>query len=703
MGDGYCKITPKGYSSYALSIASGSETTENGTVRIETYSSGNTRQQWFIYKVPGGYVLKARSCGISNLVLSVSEGNLGNGAVVSQRAYVNNLSYKEEWFIGEPPLDGVYYIINGTMYCEAAYPKAKDHENVDLYELFPPNGDVAFRAAQMWRIKHLGGGRYSVRPLHKLNMGLNAYGSDVDIIDVSASDTTYAIDDSAEWCIEPFGDKYVFMNYGDTGKALTATGITNTSNVTVSSYAVGNFFQLWTLTKVPEASIPKDILFYSASSGYIVTNQTRYIAPKETLTLSDMDILIGAIDAYNISQYGTWSVASAETQYMTVNSASGAATGKQHKTAGITVTCSRFISGTMCSKSYTMNVTAIPNGTYFLKNKQNSNYAKVKNDSLANNQNAVQYDFDGSNYERWTFRLNGLTGYYSIKSAASGSISYYLAVKDDSAALDHQIVVRSATEASLTNGMRWRVQTTASGAYKIIPKTGEANDYVLATSTSLGTNNADLVQGDYILNNSYRDEWYFIGNCDVRCVGIQDASHESCDHTSTFPNIIDAMLARGFTSYQTYEYLKADSLAAFMASSKIIVTNSHGTKTKIELNDSDFSITTVNSLQDGSLSDLKLVLFVACETGKGGVGANNLVNAVAGKCAQIVMGFEEEIYCHESDMWVNTFFQSLGNGNTISSAIGMANMYVYLNWHGSDITTDSLYCVGNTDQSIFDS
>ena len=66
--------------------------------------------------------------------------------------------------------------------------------------------------------------------------------------------------------------------------------------------------------------------FYSASGGYIVTNQTRYIAPKETLTLSDMDILIGAIDAYNISQYGTWSVASAETQYMTVNSASGAAT-----------------------------------------------------------------------------------------------------------------------------------------------------------------------------------------------------------------------------------------------------------------------------------------------------------------------------------------------------------------------------------------
>lgn len=86
------------------------------------------------------------------------------------------------------------------------------------------------------------------------------------------------------------------------------------------------------LSRSCSEALPEVNEFYSASGGYIVTNQTRYITPEETLTLSDMDILIGAIDAYNISQYGTWSVASAETQYMTVNSASGAATGKKHKT-----------------------------------------------------------------------------------------------------------------------------------------------------------------------------------------------------------------------------------------------------------------------------------------------------------------------------------------------------------------------------------
>ena len=98
-GDGYYKISPYYNSTIAVTIASGSETAENGGVIQYTYSSDNNRQKWFIYKVPHGYALKAKSAGINNLVLSVSEGNLGNGAVVSQRAYVNNLSYKEEWIL----------------------------------------------------------------------------------------------------------------------------------------------------------------------------------------------------------------------------------------------------------------------------------------------------------------------------------------------------------------------------------------------------------------------------------------------------------------------------------------------------------------------------------------------------------------------------------------------------------------------------
>ena len=97
VGGGYYKISPYAYPTYAISIASGNENTENAIIRVQTYNANNSRQHWFVYKVPNGYVFKARSSGINNLVLSVNEGNLGNGAVVSQRPYVSNLSYKEEW------------------------------------------------------------------------------------------------------------------------------------------------------------------------------------------------------------------------------------------------------------------------------------------------------------------------------------------------------------------------------------------------------------------------------------------------------------------------------------------------------------------------------------------------------------------------------------------------------------------------------
>lgn len=110
LSNGYYKISPQNNSLYALSIASGSEHAENGVVRLESFSSANARQQWLVYKVPNGYVFKAKSSGTENLVLSVSEGNLGNGAVVSQRAYINNLSYKEEWLIPN------YYLLLNSNY-----------------------------------------------------------------------------------------------------------------------------------------------------------------------------------------------------------------------------------------------------------------------------------------------------------------------------------------------------------------------------------------------------------------------------------------------------------------------------------------------------------------------------------------------------------------------------------------------------------
>ena len=66
----------------------------------------------------------------------------------------------------------------------------------------------------------------------------------------------------------------------------------------------------------------------------------------------------------------------------------------------------------------------------------------------------------------------------------------------------------------------------------------------------------------------------------------------------------------------------------------------------------------------------------------------------------MVIGFEENIYCGESDVWVNAFFNALGDGETIMSALDTADNAVEECGFESGITTNSHYTVGNTNQTI---
>lgn len=285
------------------------------------------------------------------------------------------------------------------------------------------------------------------------------------------------------------------MYYSSNGNALKCVS----SDSSVNGYKLvisGSSLSVSSSTYTPVGFF--DVSWYvpatglSYSSFYLAPEQSKYVYPNKTPS-----------NAICSNSWINWS--SSNTSRMTVNSG-GRVTGVS--TGSATLTFRDRI--TRVYGTCTVNVTQIPNGTYFLKNKQNSQYAKVENGTMTNGQNVVQYDFDGDAPERWIFTLNTSTGYYSIKSANSNSTAYYMAVSDDSSAINKPIVIRSATESTLTDGMKWKVSTTSSGAYKITPKTGEANDYVLCTKTIFGFNNWNLVQSDYVQNSTYCDEWSLI-------------------------------------------------------------------------------------------------------------------------------------------------------------------------------------------------
>ena len=169
IGNGYWKIAAKNNSSIVITVASGSESTENGTIIQAAYSENNNRQQWLIYKVPNGLVLKARSSELNNLVLSVRGEATGNGAVVSQKAYVNNPDYRDEWALhnvtASPSVavveDGVYSIFMGAYCCHSWDTRVSEHTNVKLNWYSSGSGQSTLhKALTMWRIHHLGNKNY---------------------------------------------------------------------------------------------------------------------------------------------------------------------------------------------------------------------------------------------------------------------------------------------------------------------------------------------------------------------------------------------------------------------------------------------------------------------------------------------------------------------------------------------------------------
>ena len=168
------------------------------------------------------------------------------------------------------------------------------------------------------------------------------------------------------------------------------------------------------------------------------------------------------------------------------------------------VPCKKALNGSYKTARYTLQVTELPNGTYYLKNKQTERNADIENQSMSDGTQIHQWEFHGGKSQRWEFRHLG-DGYYSVKSD-NASTPYYLGVSGDSSAYDVAVVLRTG---SLTSGMKWKISKTPSYAYKITPRTGEANNRVLAVGVyQNNTNGIDIQQWNYVEDENFKDEWY---------------------------------------------------------------------------------------------------------------------------------------------------------------------------------------------------
>lgn len=219
--------------------------------------------------------------------------------------------------------------------------------------------------------------------------------------------------------------------------------------------------------------------------------------------------------------------------------------------------------------------------------------------------------------------------------------------------------------------MKWKISLTESGAYKLTPLTGEANDRVLAVEAGVLGNAKDngyvLQQRDYVEDTNYKDEWELYGQVDYTLMYLGYEANDprmipilSSVSTALRENV-------GMQGYGDRAMTKQDALLR-LSSSTIFSGITHGSQTGLTVSDGYLTVSDINALDDSAFDDLKFVCLCACYNGMGRAEQINMVNTIYNKGADTVLGFVDEVFVLEGNKWTEDFMLQLSEGMTVENA-----------------------------------
>ena len=597
--------------------------------------------------------------------------------------------------------DGVYRIQNNY---SKLYMSTSDRAS-SLANVYQETADSGSETGlrQMWRIKYLADGYYSIRPMHNLSTALSVYNNDAYVNTASTTDVLSAFPLSAWWKIGMFESFTYFYPASGAATALmlasdtTATG----ANITVSANDPSAARQQWMLSKV--ASPPSGVRWYD-NIGNPLTGSTgnpedasieKYMTVGQTKTLTELKLAPVFYSTTNINQQFVWSVFDPVDETVntnrvaTVNASTGAVTAVGSGVVlirGCKVLNSREYWVTFALHVSTAIETDWPDA--FIRNAESIKYVDIENQTMANNTAIHQWQFHGGKTQRWKLERDA-DGYYTIRSLNSGSTSYYLGIAGTSVIL---------TSSGSLNSSKWKIGFGGKKGVKLIPKTRESEDYVLALQTSNTNNGTKLVIQPHTYDDDFSDEWMLPGKVDYSLVyiGVSDGDTNMPPCLNTNENALRASgrYGNGVTAAEKHEMLE------YLALSNVFSCITHGNVTCIRLtNDVIFDTTDITPLASDAFADLDIVCLGACYTGRGEENAANLVNAIHSKGAKVVIGFTTGVIVSETERWVAGFTTAIAQGKTVEEAIsaGDAAAAEERKRLGKATTTDEFrYVVGDT-------
>jgi|GEM_PF-2193973 len=621
--------------------------TSNNAIRSVAWTSSNT-----------SLAIVTSSGASTAIVTGIKAGRV---VITANITFTDNTTQTIQKVIYVCIRDGVYYIQNDytKLYLKVEDGKINGLPKVHQYTKITSGTD---RLSQLWKIYYLGEGFYSIRPLHRMTMALDVTGSNVDVYNVGNVDSLGALPDCVEWTIDYYYTGYEFRNKGLDNKTMqvkdasTAVG----ASVIASTYTANLMRNRWDLEKIDS---PVGVLLYDTSTQTVVQNPTRYVAPNETLTFSDLDLLATAYSGITLSQVFSWT--SSDESVATVDSSTGTVTGVSP--GQVTITGRKTIY-TNLTLSFTLIVTEISNGTYFLQNKKTGLTACIDEGTMSAGTRIRQQYITTPDWQEWTFTHIG-QGYYTIKSASS-TTAYYLGVESDSTQDGAYVVLRTGT---ITDGMKWKVFETSNGVYKLVPKTGETNGLTLNLQSDIDEDSAEnvgLSQKEYENDTNYVDEWVLYPYVDSTFIAIPDSYPH--DHDATLSSVWSSLQQIGYATNLTLEEASANTCLVAMATSEIVYFRLHGAQDKIILDNSKktgLDISLLDEVPADTFNNCKLVVYGACSVASTVDGPRNMLNATEDAGVITVVGFEQDVNCDSTNTFMTEFFIALSQGKTVNSAL----------------------------------
>ena len=328
------------------------------------------------------YTPSAYTIGLVNTVLAVNEGA---SATISKQSYPSGLDV--EWTIEDPTVatvdengvvtgkkagvtkvtatafgadpqectvyvtipDGVYYLEHPDS-DYFLYGGGADISNLNNVKITTKKVTSPDNLSQMWKVKYVGSGFYSIRPMHKLDLGLYAdagSGNRVRLWSIGTTDTLSSIPLYGRWSITYNMTGYVLKNTNQEDRTLVPlnNSLANGTAAAFTSYSSTDTCQRWRFNKI--VSPPTGMLIYNTNTGLPFVPEYGYVLKDQTKSLSAQGIAVAVYSGNSIDQSVTWSSSNADVVSVSTN---GTIAGNEEGFANITV--SRTLNGTIHSFTF---------------------------------------------------------------------------------------------------------------------------------------------------------------------------------------------------------------------------------------------------------------------------------------------------------------------------------------------------------------